>query len=553
MVQITISNESYLGANDGRINITPQFGIPPYTYLWSNGNTFKDITNLSAGTYECVITDSNDNQYSLNATVENGDPLLIVTLDINDAQCPNGKGSILVNTTGGNGTYEYEWSNETGIIGGSFDDSFNNSFTHVLSNANVLPQGYYSVTVTSGTQSETLQFYIDAPPNYIFTYEILVEAENPLDTATIRYQVFNAYETFFVPYDENGNQLFLPEIAVTGDANLYSEGTIELPVGTYYYAGEWTPRIDLPSDICTANFIIEVTTNYNCSDFRIDDFQLFPLEQRLTATLLGEVGNTEYRINMGEWLVFTGEVNNLPFGKNIIYFKNKAGCIIQREIKSYSIFTNELTDSFTMSYSANTQRWTSFHSYTPDSLVQIGEDLHSLNNNILEEHNVGAVGKFYNIIHRSVVDLVFTAPEHVIWSFFYWNTIVNQSNGVYIYDETIDSVTVRNLYQTSGQIELEKFYNITRYQEEYNLTSILKNYWHFNSFRDRANVNQSIIRNLYQNYDTIESNLLPNDIPEHRLHRMTSPYVILRLEESNQRGYEFQLNGVNAVISKIYR
>ena len=34
-------------------------GIIPATYLWSTGDTTASITGLSAGTYSCVVTDTN--------------------------------------------------------------------------------------------------------------------------------------------------------------------------------------------------------------------------------------------------------------------------------------------------------------------------------------------------------------------------------------------------------------------------------------------------------------------------------------------------------------
>lgn len=48
-------------ANDGTITLDPQGGVAPYTYLWEdNGSTAKDRTDLAAGFYTVVITDSED-------------------------------------------------------------------------------------------------------------------------------------------------------------------------------------------------------------------------------------------------------------------------------------------------------------------------------------------------------------------------------------------------------------------------------------------------------------------------------------------------------------
>ena len=42
----------------GAIELTVSGGVPPYTYLWSDGPTTKDRTNMLAGTYYVQVTDS---------------------------------------------------------------------------------------------------------------------------------------------------------------------------------------------------------------------------------------------------------------------------------------------------------------------------------------------------------------------------------------------------------------------------------------------------------------------------------------------------------------
>jgi hypothetical protein len=57
--------------NGNAIDITVSGGTPGYTFLWSNGATTEDLTNLSPGTYTVVVTDLNGCQSNASFTVDN--------------------------------------------------------------------------------------------------------------------------------------------------------------------------------------------------------------------------------------------------------------------------------------------------------------------------------------------------------------------------------------------------------------------------------------------------------------------------------------------------
>lgn len=54
----TIVNESAHGASDGSIDIDVFGGIGPYTFSWSNGATTEDVSGLTAGYYDVIVTDN---------------------------------------------------------------------------------------------------------------------------------------------------------------------------------------------------------------------------------------------------------------------------------------------------------------------------------------------------------------------------------------------------------------------------------------------------------------------------------------------------------------
>lgn len=52
------------GAEDGKITIGTFGGEPPYSYLWSNGNTNRNLVDVPPGIYTLTITDANGCTYS---------------------------------------------------------------------------------------------------------------------------------------------------------------------------------------------------------------------------------------------------------------------------------------------------------------------------------------------------------------------------------------------------------------------------------------------------------------------------------------------------------
>lgn len=84
-VTVVVQNETCSYAN-GRASAVAQGGVPPYSYLWSGGETTDALTNLSAGTYTVTVTDLVGTQITEEGIVvsENYPPLQGITHSI----CP---------------------------------------------------------------------------------------------------------------------------------------------------------------------------------------------------------------------------------------------------------------------------------------------------------------------------------------------------------------------------------------------------------------------------------------------------------------------------------
>jgi len=136
---VAVMDVSCYSYSNGVATITPSGGTAPYTYLWSNGETTNQITNLLSGNYSFVVTDKNLCSYTDTITV-NQPAEILANLEITNVTC-NGDddGSALVNPSGGSGTYTYLWYNN--ITSNSVSD---------------LPPGSYTVEITDDASCSTI-------------------------------------------------------------------------------------------------------------------------------------------------------------------------------------------------------------------------------------------------------------------------------------------------------------------------------------------------------------------------------------------------------------
>ncbi len=91
----------------GVSTVFPSGGSAPYTYSWSNGETSKTATGLTAGSYTCTITDKNGCKYFATTNIIGYSPPSIGISPYNDSIC--GDSSTFLHVFGIN-TNIYKWT-----------------------------------------------------------------------------------------------------------------------------------------------------------------------------------------------------------------------------------------------------------------------------------------------------------------------------------------------------------------------------------------------------------------------------------------------------------
>ncbi len=231
-------NVSTWGNNDGSATVNPSDGTPTYSYEWENAaapgviiSTNQTANNLSAGTYNITVTDSNGCEWTGSVIItEPNDPLGgNITLHQDVLCAPDSSGNLVANAFGGTPEYTYYWQDATASYT-SNDSTFNN-----------LPTGFYFLTVTDalGYTWDTTVF-ISEPPLLSIT-----------DTYQTAVQCYGD-STGSMSIDVSGGT---PDYSyVWSDFSMDNDTLFNLPEGVYYVTVQ-------DANGCEADTLIKLETN----------------------------------------------------------------------------------------------------------------------------------------------------------------------------------------------------------------------------------------------------------------------------------------------------
>lgn len=239
--------------NDGSIALTidATSGLPPFKYIWSNGDTTPILTNLSEGTYIVTVSDAESCNGILvdSITISVPPPPVIENTQTTNALCDN-DGTLSVDVSSGTPPYEYS------VNGSNFQSE--NDFTLAAGNYGVVVRdlancvtnesvviGDDTPVVSLGTDSYTCE-----PPNRILDAGY---SDAEWSTGEIAQTItVNDYGTYSVTVTDADCEV--TDEIILEDVIQFFATTVDTMIARGEYVGiglsgadsyEWTPKNDL--------------------------------------------------------------------------------------------------------------------------------------------------------------------------------------------------------------------------------------------------------------------------------------------------------------------
>jgi len=129
-------------ADNGAIEITVQGGTEPYEYIWSDGGTEEDPSNLPMGDYRFTVSDANGCVWDSPTVTVNEPNAIVLYESVTNAIRGESNGSIAIDLNGGLPPYNFLWDN--GVISSNLEN---------------LEAGTYCLTVTDAHNCAVTECY----------------------------------------------------------------------------------------------------------------------------------------------------------------------------------------------------------------------------------------------------------------------------------------------------------------------------------------------------------------------------------------------------------
>lgn len=125
---VQAASPSCPGGSDGSVQVTATGGNSPYTYSWNGNIGGNTLTGLSAGSNSLIVTDTKNCTLAQSINVLDV-PTIVISIvnQVNPTCSISSDASVIVQATGGNGTFNYSWN--TGTTGSQLNSIASGSYT----------------------------------------------------------------------------------------------------------------------------------------------------------------------------------------------------------------------------------------------------------------------------------------------------------------------------------------------------------------------------------------------------------------------------------------
>ena len=295
---------------NGQATATPTSGTAPFTYQWNDpaNQTTQTALNLCAGDYEVIVTDANGCSETFTITVEE-DLFTISAVGI-DPTCAATDGSITV-TTSEPGTYEYVWSNNTGITD-----------TETTTAAG-LGSDIYSVAVTSGGCTRDTTILLAGPPIIEDINTLIVPTSCGLNNGSITIEsVVGGTAPFEYNFNNQGN-------STTTQYDNLTPGTYSILVDDAAGCDFEVTNLVVDPSVGIEGF--SYTTTPSTCDFNDGTLQITNVEQ----------GNPDFTYFLNNTEGDFGFFESLGFGNYTLLIVDSENCTFESTVEVPLAFTTE--------------------------------------------------------------------------------------------------------------------------------------------------------------------------------------------------------------------
>jgi large repetitive protein len=124
---VTSTSPDCVGSTNGSLQVTPTGGSGGYSFQWDGSAGTNTLSNIAAGSYSLVVTDSENCSATQLLTLNDVPPITINVINQVSPSCSStADGSLQVVASGGNGSFIYDWdtgassSTITQLVGGTY-------------------------------------------------------------------------------------------------------------------------------------------------------------------------------------------------------------------------------------------------------------------------------------------------------------------------------------------------------------------------------------------------------------------------------------------------